>query len=131
MDREGLTDSDLLRIIFPNKELWDFINEAVDGLTVCNESRVVDNVVPYSEEVVVIALLAPWARSKQEIRRSNLAPPRNAYGMCTDPDSESTNSEKQRLLPVWEVVLLFRPPALAQGLQGQKRKALKRSSDGS
>jgi hypothetical protein len=105
--------------MFPNKELWVFIN-AVDGLMVCNESGVVDNVVPYSEEVVVIALLDPWARSKQEIRRSNLAPPRNAYGMCTDPDSGSTNSEKQ--LPVWEVGLPSRPPALAQGLQGQKRR---------
>ena len=53
--RQGLTDSDLLRIIFPNRELRDFMDDV-------NEC---DDVVPNSEEVVVIVLLELWARIKK------------------------------------------------------------------
>lgn len=53
------TDSDVLRIIFPNKELRDFMGMLVAR----NEPRTVDNVAPNNEEVVVVESLDPWDQS--------------------------------------------------------------------
>jgi hypothetical protein len=59
VDKGGLTGRDLLRNIFPNRVLRDFVNEATDRLMACCKSGVIDDVLPKSEEAVAIALLDP------------------------------------------------------------------------
>jgi len=59
IDNSKLTGN-VLRIISPNNELRDFVNEAVDGLIAWGEFGV-NKVAPNSEEVVAMALTDPWA----------------------------------------------------------------------
>jgi hypothetical protein len=101
-----LTENDDIRIIFPNKELRDFVKEALP----CAEFEVGGKVVPNSEEVEALVLVDPWARKVNGISEGRNQRHHGTHTeWCTDTDLGSTNLRVRHLPLVQDVFFQLHP----------------------